>query len=343
MTHGRAVALMVLATLLWSIAGVVTRHLDAARSFEVTFWRSRFNALTLLLLLLPLRGTALFRDILAGNRVIWFSGLCWATMYTTFMVALTLTSVANVLVAMSTGPLLTALSARIFLGHRLPLRTWIAIGVAGLGIVLGLAFGGLFAWLNRFVHEPNVAFTVSLLALLKSPAKRVIGFCWPYQAEFDARFAIRRWCDEGAIAALPEVVGKALPLRFRQWWPGAPMTRGVYDIPVPDGTPELQPDVLVVPMNAFDDRGYRLGYGGGYFDRTIAALRPRVVTIGVSHEHCRLPTIYPQPHDIALDFVVTEAGVYAAGSGLPALLDTEIAHAHLQKLAVGWSAPDGNQ
>lgn len=134
MSHRRAVALMVLATLLWSIAGVVTRHLDAARSFEVTFWRSLFNAITLLVLLLPLRGAALFRDILAGNRVIWFSGLCWATMYTAFMVALTLTSVANVLVAMATGPLLTALAARIFLGHRLPAHTWLAIGVAGLGI-----------------------------------------------------------------------------------------------------------------------------------------------------------------------------------------------------------------
>jgi drug/metabolite transporter (DMT)-like permease len=134
MSHPRAVALMVLATLLWSIAGVVTRHLDAARSFEVTFWRSLFNVLTLLVVLLPLRGTALFRDILAGRRVIWFSGLCWATMYTAFMVALTLTSVANVLVAMATGPLLTALAARLFLGDRLPARTWAAIGVAGLGI-----------------------------------------------------------------------------------------------------------------------------------------------------------------------------------------------------------------
>jgi 5-formyltetrahydrofolate cyclo-ligase len=203
------------------------------------------------------------------------------------------------------------------------------------------------AWRTAIAEVQRVAWgkqiTVSLLALLKSPEKRVIGFCWPYRAEFDARFAIRRWCEEGAIAALPEVVGKALPLRFRQWWPGAPMTRGVYGIPVPDGTPELQPDLLVVPMNAFDDRGYRLGYGGGYFDRTIAALRPRVVTIGVSHEHCRVPTIYPQSHDIALDFVVTEAGVYAAGSGSRELLDAEIALAHLQQLVVGWGAPDGNQ
>ena len=134
MSHRQAVALMVLATLLWSIAGVVTGHLDSARSFEVTFWRSLFNALTLLVILLPRRGAALFRDILGGNRTIWFSGLCWATMYTSFMVALTLTSVANVLVAMSTGPLLTALAARLFLGQRLPARTWGAIGLAGLGI-----------------------------------------------------------------------------------------------------------------------------------------------------------------------------------------------------------------
>lgn len=177
--------------------------------------------------------------------------------------------------------------------------------------------------------------TTALLALLKSPANRVIGFCWPYQAEFDARFAIRCCCDDGASAVLPEVVGKGLPLRFRQWWPGAPMTVGVYDIPVPDGTPELRPDLLVVPMNTFDDRGYRLGYGGGYFDRTIAALKPRIVTIGVSHEQCRVPTIHPQAHDVAMDFVVTEAGVYAAGGGLLTPLDAEAAHLRLQRLLAG--------
>jgi len=184
--------------------------------------------------------------------------------------------------------------------------------------------------------------TASLLALLQTPAARTIGFCWPYQSEFDARFAVRRCCDAGATAALPEVIGKGLPLRFRQWWPGAPMTSGVYDIPVPDGTPELRPDLLVLPMNAFDDRGYRLGYGGGYFDRTIAALKPRIVTIGVSHEYCRVPTIHPQAHDIAMDIVVTEAGVCKAGGVLLARLDAETAHAHLQKLIGGRDAVEGN-
>lgn len=134
MSHARAVALMVLTTLLWSIAGVVTRQLDATHSFELTFWRSGFNALALIFALGLLRGPAAWTGILGGNRAIWVSGLCWGVMYTAFMIALTLTSVANVLVTMAVGPLLTALFARMFLGHRLPPRTWAAIALAGAGI-----------------------------------------------------------------------------------------------------------------------------------------------------------------------------------------------------------------
>jgi drug/metabolite transporter (DMT)-like permease len=134
MTHRRAIALMVLATLLWSIAGVVTRHLDAARSFEVTFWRSAFNALALAAMLGWLRGASLWTGLLRAPPAVWLSGVCWGVMYTAFMVALTLTSVANVLVTMALGPVVTALFSRFFLGHRLPLRTWAAIVVAGAGI-----------------------------------------------------------------------------------------------------------------------------------------------------------------------------------------------------------------
>ncbi len=134
MTHRRAVALMVLVTLLWSIAGVVTRHLDAARSFEVTFWRSLFCALTLAIGLGMLRGRALWASLLRHDTALWASSLCWATMYTAFMVALTLTTVANVLVTMAIGPMVTALFSRLFLGQHLPLRTWLAIVVAGAGI-----------------------------------------------------------------------------------------------------------------------------------------------------------------------------------------------------------------
>jgi len=140
MTHRRAVALMVLVTLLWSIAGVVTRHLDAARSFEVTFWRSLFTALTLAVALTVLRGPALWSGMLRANRWLWLSGLCWATMFTAFMLALTLTSVANVLVTMALGPLATAVFARLFLHHPLPARTWTAIVAACLGIAW--MFGG---------------------------------------------------------------------------------------------------------------------------------------------------------------------------------------------------------
>ncbi len=135
MSHRKAVWVMVAAALLWSIAGVVSRHLEAARGFEVTFWRSAFNALALVVLLGWLRGPAvLMATLRGGGRALWLSGLCWSVMFTAFMLALTLTSVANVLVTMSIGPLITALASRFVLGHRLATRTWAAIALAGVGI-----------------------------------------------------------------------------------------------------------------------------------------------------------------------------------------------------------------
>jgi drug/metabolite transporter (DMT)-like permease len=135
LTHHRAVFLMVGVTLMWSIAGVVTRHLEQARSFEVTFWRSFFTALSLLVILpLAMGGNAAWRKLRHGGLALWVSGLCWSVMFTAFMVALTLTTVANVLVTMSLGPFFTALIARVFIGHRIPARTWAAIFAAGAGI-----------------------------------------------------------------------------------------------------------------------------------------------------------------------------------------------------------------
>ena len=133
MTHRQAVAAMLVATMMWSIAGVVSRHLQAAQGFEVTFWRSAFNALALVIGLGVMRGRGLWRTLRTGGWPLWVSGLCWATMYTAFMMALSFTSVANVLVTMSIAPLLAALFSRVLLRHRLPLRTWVAIGVAGCG------------------------------------------------------------------------------------------------------------------------------------------------------------------------------------------------------------------
>ena len=155
LTHRRAVLLMVLVTLMWSIAGVVTRHLDAARGFEVTFWRSLCNAVGLFMALSVMRGPAFLRGLATARWPVWASGLCWATMFTAFMIALTLTSVANVLVIMALGPLVTALFARAFLGHRLPRRTWVAIVVAGVGI----------AWMYARQIGAGVSFVGSLVAL----------------------------------------------------------------------------------------------------------------------------------------------------------------------------------
>jgi drug/metabolite transporter (DMT)-like permease len=155
MSHTRAASLMILVTLLWSIAGVVTRQLDAARSFEVTFWRSLFNALTLAVALSILRGPALWRGMPQWPRALWISGACWAVMFTAFMVAITLTTVANVLVTMAVGPLLTALFFRIFLRRQLAPRTWVAIALAGIGI----------AWMFGQEARAGVSLTGTLVAL----------------------------------------------------------------------------------------------------------------------------------------------------------------------------------
>ena len=134
LTHTKAVFLMVGVTMMWSIAGVITRQLEHARSFEITFWRSFFTVGSLMIILPFFQGRQVFARIRNGGPALWISGLCWSVMFTAFMVALTLTSVANVLVTMSVGPFLTALLARVVIGHRIPLRTWTAILVAGAGI-----------------------------------------------------------------------------------------------------------------------------------------------------------------------------------------------------------------
>lgn len=149
-----------------------------------------------------------------------------------------------------------------------------------------------------------------LLRAFPNLARGVVAFCWPYQNEHDARFIARTLRERGAVTALPVVVAPRTPLIFRAWHPGVTLQRGVYDIPYPTEGPEATPDTVLLPMLGFDEAGYRLGYGGGYFDRTLAALQRRPVVIGTTYEMARLETIYPQPHDIPMDWVVTERGVY---------------------------------
>jgi 5-formyltetrahydrofolate cyclo-ligase len=183
----------------------------------------------------------------------------------------------------------------------------------------------LVARRESFSIEERRAWGARITALLTEGfpmlSGMTVGFCWPYRGEFDARFAVRYWRDRGARAALPEVKAAREPLRFRIWWPGAPMKRGVYGIPFPDGTEIVQPDAVLAPMNGYDAQGYRLGYGGGYFDRTLAALAPKPLSVGVTYSALRLATIHPQPHDVPMDFVVTEAGISAVQDGALVAID----------------------
>lgn len=159
----------------------------------------------------------------------------------------------------------------------------------------------------------------------------IVAFCWPHRNEYDARFLARRLRDAGARTALPVVLAPRQPMIFRLWRPGDAMARGVYDIPYPAAGEPVEPDAAIVPMNGFDAAGYRLGYGGGYFDRTLAGLRARrpgrPVAIGVSYELARLETIEPQWFDIPMDYVVTERGVYERQDGRLELLEPpKVAH-----------------
>jgi len=137
-----------------------------------------------------------------------------------------------------------------------------------------------------------------------------LAFCWPIKGEYDARHFARTLREQGALTALPVVVAQKKPLVFREWHPGVALATGALDIPYPVDSPEVQPDAVILPMNGWDAQGYRLGYGAGFFDRTLASLAKRPVVVGVSYELARLDTIYPQAWDIPMDYVVTERGVY---------------------------------
>lgn len=140
-------------------------------------------------------------------------------------------------------------------------------------------------------------------------AGRVISVYWPIRAELNLRPWMGTLHRRGARVALPVVERVAAPLVFRAWEPDTAMERGHWNIPVPPpSAPTLVPDIAVAPLVGWDGGGYRLGNGGGYFDRTLAVLSPRPFVVGVGIEAARLATIYPQPHDIAMDAIVTETG-----------------------------------
>ncbi len=137
-----------------------------------------------------------------------------------------------------------------------------------------------------------------------------IGFYWPLDGEIDLRPLLRQLADRGTKLALPVIVEKNQPMEFWAWDSKTPMRdQPIWNIPAPIERKLVTPSVLFVPLLGFDRQGHRLGHGGGYYDRTLAGLKPKPLTVGVGYEFGRLETIHPQKHDIPMDVIVTEQGV----------------------------------
>jgi 5-formyltetrahydrofolate cyclo-ligase len=134
----------------------------------------------------------------------------------------------------------------------------------------------------------------------------VVGLYWPIRGEIDLREFARELVAAGGTVGLPVVVQDAAPVEFWRWRPGVALKRGHWNIPVPPNRDVVSPDILVVPLVGFDAGRYRLGYGGGFYDRTLAAASPRPHTIGIAFADAELRSIHPQPHDIPMDVIVTE-------------------------------------
>ena len=141
---------------------------------------------------------------------------------------------------------------------------------------------------------------------------KVLSAYWPIKGEPDLRPLMADLHEGGVTVALPLVETKAAPLTFRRWTPETRMVRGDWNIPVPPpDAPVVTPDIALAPLVGWTADGYRLGYGGGYFDRTLAALSPKPFVVGIGINAAQLKTIYPQPHDIPLDLILTETGLHS--------------------------------
>jgi len=148
----------------------------------------------------------------------------------------------------------------------------------------------------------------------------VLGLYWPIKGEFDLRqWAQRLSARKQWSMALPVIVERNAPLEYWRWQPDDPMARGFWGIMVPERREPATPDVVIAPLVGFWDT-YRLGHGGGYFDRTLAALRPRPLAIGIGTDTCRVDGYSPQPHDIPMDVIVTEAAIHRRGVAEPVAL-----------------------
>jgi 5,10-methenyltetrahydrofolate synthetase len=167
------------------------------------------------------------------------------------------------------------------------------------------------ATLERLRHRIDAHLTRSFPGL----ASATVAFCWPMRGEYDARPLAAALRQRGAVTALPVVVAPRQPLIFREWHDGVALAPGPLGIPYPTHSDPVVPTVVLVPMNGWDESGHRLGYGAGFFDRTLASPPKLLVAIGVSYELARMNSIRPQRWDVPMDWVVTERGVYRRDPG----------------------------
>ena len=149
-----------------------------------------------------------------------------------------------------------------------------------------------------------------LVAAVDLGAHAVLAIYWPTRGEIDVRDVAERHIAAGGIAALPVVTQKHSPLEFWRWEPGMKMRRGFWNIPVPASRDPVRPDALLIPLVGFDAAGFRLGYGGGYYDRTLAAMTPLPPRVGLGYVEAEIATIYPQAHDVPMTLIVTDADLH---------------------------------
>lgn len=161
---------------------------------------------------------------------------------------------------------------------------------------------------ERFTAEQQIQ--TQLFSILAELPPGIIGFYMPIRGEINCQSLIEQLLANGWQAALPKIIAKDAALQFRKWTPDCDMQPEVWQIPVPQNTPELNPNVLLIPLVGFDKQLHRLGNGGGFYDRSLASMSPTTLAIGVGLELQKLDDIQPQSHDMAMDYVVTEQAIY---------------------------------
>lgn len=161
-------------------------------------------------------------------------------------------------------------------------------------------------------HQRSVHLQEVLRVWLIGRVENTIGAYWPIKGEFDSLPALYRWseAEPDRRIGLPVMDRETKQLRFHVWYPGCPMEEDAYGIPKPKDTEQFEPGLLLVPCVGFGPGGVRLGYGGGFYDRTLATLQPRPLTVGVAYAHGFVPWLEAEPHDVPLDVVLTEDGVH---------------------------------